>query len=336
MRAVRLREHGSPEVLAVEEVAAPVADASGTRTADGRVLVDLRTAGLNRRDALLREGIPGYRPALPFVLGSDGAGVRRDTGEEVVVSPALRWGTDRRHPTAKFGLLGTNPDDGGTYAETIAVPEANLVPKPRHLTWAEAGVIALSGMTAYRALFTVGRLAKGKSVVVLGAGSGVSTIAVQLAVHAGAKVAVTSSSEDKIALAKDLGATCGVLYTDEDWDVALHQEIGGADLVLDSVGSTLQESVNLLRPGGAVVSMGGTGGGGHVTDFDIRTLYLSHKRILGTAMGAPQDLRDYMDVVATGAIDPVVDSVYALEDVAEAHTQLDSALRYGKIALEIG
>lgn len=326
MRGVLLTEHGGPEVLECTELATP-------EPRPGQVLVELRTAGINRRDALIRAGIgPGYRPQLPVILGSDGAGIRRDTGEEVVILPSLHWGDDDRVPGPDYALLGGGPD-GGTYAELVAVDADCLFPKPRHLAWAEAGALSLSGVTAYRALFTVGRLRAGQTLVILGAGSGVSLIALQLAVKAGARVAVTSSSRDKLNLAQELGAAAGVDYTEPDWELRLRDEIGEADLVLDSVGSTLQESVHLLRRGGAVLSMGGTGDSGIVTDFDIRTLYLQHKRVLGTAMGSPRDFAAFLAMVADGDIDPVIDSVYPLDEVADAHAQLDSNLRFGKIVL---
>lgn len=328
MRGVLLTEHGGPEVLECTGIPDPEPKA-------GQVLVELRTAGINRRDALIRAGIgPGYRPQLPVILGSDGAGIRRDTGEEVIILPSLRWGEDDACPGPDFAVLGGGPD-GGTYAELIAVDESCLLPKPRHLAWAEAGALSLSGLTAYRALFTVGRLRRGQTLVILGAGSGVSLIALQLAVKAGARVAVTSSSEDKLRLAEEMGAAVGVDYTVPDWELRLRDEIGEADLVLDSVGSTLQESVLLLRRGGAVLSMGGTGDSGIVSDFDIRTLYLQHKRILGTAMGSPRDFAGFLEMVSDGDIDPVIDSVYPLDEVAEAHSQLDSNLRFGKIVLSM-
>ena len=113
----------------------------------------------------------------------------------------------------------------------------------------------------------------------------------------------------------------------------LRDEIGEADLVFDSVGSTLQESVMMLKPGGAVVALGGTENQGVVEDFDIRTLYLAHKRVLGTAMGSPRDFAGLLDMVEDGSIDPVIDSVYPLDEAAEAHAQLDSNRRFGKIVL---
>ena len=191
MQAARVHDGG---VLAYESAPDP-------EPKPGEVVVELRTAALNRRDLLVRKGI--YPFPLPIIPGSDGAGVRRDTGEEVVILPALRWGEREDAPGAGFEILG-GPTNG-TYAELIAVPEENLYPKPAGFSWEEAAAFPLAGLTAYRAVFTRGALAAGETVLVLGAGSGVSTFAVQLAAQAGGRVLVTSSSAEKIERARELG-----------------------------------------------------------------------------------------------------------------------------------
>ena len=184
--------------------------------------------------------------------------MRRDTGAEVVINPSLALGaTARRRPGPDFQILG-GPRDG-TYAELVAVPEANVFPKPTRLSWEEAAAMSLAGLTAYRALFARGGLVTGETVLVLGAGSGVSTFVVQLAAQAGARVLVTSSSDEKIERSRALGAEGGVNYATSDW-VAEVKELGGADLVVDSVGSTWPQSLECLRPGGRLVVFGATGG----------------------------------------------------------------------------
>ncbi len=209
MQAVRVHEGGE---LRHETVPDPVAG-------PGEVVVELRTAALNRRDLLVCKGI--YPFPLPLVPGSDGAGVRRDTGEEVVIYPALDWGDREEAFGSDFQILG-GPRDG-TYAELVAVPEANVFPKPARLSWEEAAALPLAGLTAYRALFSRGGLRAGETVLVLGAGSGVSTFAVQLAAQAGARVLVTSSSDDKIERSRALGAEAGVNYATEDWVAAVKE-----------------------------------------------------------------------------------------------------------------
>ena len=283
MKAVVVNEGGG---LSYEDFPDPVAG-------PGEVVVELKAAAINRRDLLLRNPPgPAYEFPKPIVPGSDGAGIRRDTGEEVVIYPGLHWGPREDAAGPEWGILG-GPSNG-TYAELVKLPEENVYRKPPRLSWEEAAAFPLAALTAYRALFAVGRLRADETVLVLGAGSGVSTFAVQLAAQEGARVLVTSSSEEKIERAKELGAAGGVLYTDEGWPEA----VGPVDLVLDSVGSTWRDSARALRPGGRLVVFGGTGGP-EVT-LDVRAIYLSWKSILSTTMGSPHDFFAMLRMVNDG------------------------------------
>src|SRR5438552_3851488 len=182
MQAVVVHEGGR---LAYEMVADP-------DPGPGEVLVELHAAALNRRDLLVRNPPgPAYQFALPVIPGSDGAGIRRDTGEEVVIYPGLGWGDREDAAGPDWRILG-GPDNG-TYAELVKVPRANVFPKPQRLSWEEAAAFPLAGLAAYRALFSVGGLRDVETLLVLGAGGGVSTLAVPLAAQAGARVFVTSS-----------------------------------------------------------------------------------------------------------------------------------------------
>lgn len=325
MQAIVLEDYGEPSVLTAQERTDPLAK-------PGQTLVELRTAAVNRRDTLIRAGIgPAYRFPLPLVLGSDGAGIRRDTGEPVIILPSLDWGPNENVAGPHFRILG-GPDDG-TYAELVAVPEANVFPKPSGLSWEEAAALPLAALTAYRALFTVGALQPGERLVILGAGSGLSLAALQLAVHAGAKVVVTSSSNAKLERATALGADIAINYTDDAWPELVLDATGGADIVLDSVGSTWQQSLNVLSQGGRLVACGGTAGG--EARVDVRTVYLQLKRVLGTKMGSPRDFERLLELVQDGAIRPVVDSVYDLDDAVAAHERIDAGDHFGKVVLTI-
>lgn len=320
MQAVRVHEGGS---LVYEQVPDPVAG-------PGEVIVELRAAGINRRDLLVRSGT--YPFPLPLVPGSDGAGVRRDTGEEVVVFPGLGWGDREDAPAPGFEILG-GPRDG-TYAELIVLPEENLFPKPSAFSWEEAAVFPLAAVTAYRGLFSRGGLQRGETVLVLGAGSGVSTFVVQLAVQAGARVLVTSSSDEKIERAKGLGAEGGVNYaTTEDWPAAV-QELGPIDLVLDSVGSTWQQSLDAARPGGRVVVFGGTGGT-EVT-LQVRPFYFRQQSLYGTQLGSPRDFDALLRMLGEAGWQPVIDSVRPLAEAEAALARMKSGEHFGKLALQIG
>jgi len=317
MQAVRAHEGGR---LVHETVPDPI-------PAEGEVLVELRCAALNRRDSYVAAGT--YPFPLPLIPGSDGAGVRRDTGEEVVVYPGFGWPPGAAFPPAPIGILG-GPRDG-TYAELVALPAENLYPRPRRFSWEESAAFPLAALTAYRALFTRARLQPNETVLVLGAGSGVSTFAVQLASQALARVGVTSSSDEKIDRARGLGAEWGVNYvTTPDWPAAV-KERGGVDVVIDAIGSTWQQSLDCLRLGGRVVVFGATGG----TDvgLHVRPFYFEQRSLLGTMLGGPDDLTGLLRMVADGSWCPVIDSVQPLADAAATVERLVSGEQFGKLVL---
>lgn len=315
MNAVVLRRFGGPDALEAAEWPDP-------EPPPGWVVVELRAAALNWHDVIVRRG--DYPVALPRILGADGAGVRRDSGERVLILPSLRWGGDERHPGPDFEILGDHTN--GTYAELVAVPAENLLPVPRGWGWEEAAALPLAGVTAYRALFTRGGLRAGETVVILGAGGGVSTIAVALARMAGARVLVTSSSPAKLERARELGAAGGVLYADPDWP----QRLEPADLVIDSVGSTWPDSLSVLKPGGRVVAFGATGG--DQATVHVRPFYFGQFSLLGTTMGSPSDFAGLL-----GMLDPrwrpAVDAVLPLDRAREAHARMERRDHFGKLVL---
>ena len=324
MQAVRIHEYGPPSNLVFEQVPDP-------EPAAGEVVVELRAVGVNRRDTAVRRGAYGDFP-LPLTPGSEGAGIRRDTGEEVVIHPGLRWGDREDTSGPEFGILG-GPEDG-TYAELVKIPAENVYPKPAQLSWEEAATLAVAGLTAYRALFTRASLSQGETALILGAGSGVATFAVPLATQAGARVLVTSSSAEKIERARGLGAAGGVDYTDGDWPEAVRELAGGGvDVVLDSVGTTWNDSLRCLRPGGRAVVMGATGGG--QSELDVRPFYLRHLSLLGTTLGSPRDFERFLETVSKATWRPIIDSVRPLAEAAAAHERMEAGEHFGKLVLAV-
>lgn len=325
MQAIVIDEFGTPEVLRPQTVEDP-------RSKPGHVTVRLHAAALNWHDVLVRQG--KYSSPLPHVPGADGAGIRTDTGEEVLILPSLHWGTDESAPGPRWQILGDH--ERGTYAELVSVPTECVAPKPTAMTWEQAAALPLVGLTVYRALFTRGRLKAGEDLLVLGAGGGVATMAVQLATAIGANVTVTSSSDAKIAQARTLGAAGGVLYTDQDWPRAAREltaEGKGFDLVLDSVG-TWEQSLAALRPGGRLVVLGASRA--DTATLAVRPYYFGQYELIGTTMGSPNDFTGLLRMIETYDVAPVpVGAVFPLHEARAAHEFLESGTGFGKVVLSI-
>jgi NADPH:quinone reductase-like Zn-dependent oxidoreductase len=319
-----MHEFGGPSVLRPEEVPDPVAR-------PGWVTVALRASALNWHDVLVRQG--RYGSALPHIIGADGAGVRTDTGEEVVVLPSLNWGDRDDAPSSGWEILGDHTE--GTYAELVSVPAECLAAKPAGLSWAEAAALPLVGVTTYRALFARGRLHSGESMLVVGAGGGIATMAVALAVAAGASITVTSSSPDTIEHAVSAGAHGGVLHDEPGWPVRAREmspNEGGFDLVLDPVGRW-SESVRALRPGGRLVVLGANAA--EIAPMDIRSFYFGQFDLLGTTMGSSRDFTGLLNMIDRCSVrPPVIDSEFPLDRAAEAHEHLERGRTFGKCVLK--
>jgi zinc-binding alcohol dehydrogenase/oxidoreductase len=324
MRAVVQRRFGGPEVLEPTELPDPVPDRAWA-------VVRLMAAALNWHDVLVRQG--RYDSPLPHIPGADGAGVDVETGDEVVVLPSLWWGDDESAPGAQWEILGDHCP--GTYADLVRVPRECVVPKPRNLSWTEAAALPLVGLTMYRALFSRGRLRAGESLLVLGAGGGVATMAVSLAAAAGCEVVVTSSSAAKIERSRELGAAGGVRYDEPDWPAAvvkLSPRGRGFDVVLDPVG-TWGSSLATLRPGGRLVVLGASRG--ERAALDVRPFYFGQFDLLGTTMGSPRDFAGLLRFLDEHAVPPpAIDRVFPLDEAAAAHRHLESGGGFGKVVLQ--
>ncbi len=338
----RIHEHGDLDQVVVEsfEIGDP---------APGQVRVRLRAAALNHLDLFVLEGIPGIEMPLPHVMGGDGAGVIDAVGEgvtgwaagdEVVLNPGLWCGacsaclSGEQNMCSRYQLLGEHVD--GTFARHVLVPQANCHVKPDGLDWHHAAAFPLATLTAWRMILTNGRVKPGDTVLIHGIGGGVSLVAMQIALAAGARVYVTSHSEAKLARARELGAREAWNYRELDISREVRRATSrrGVDLVVDNVGqATFATSIKSVRKGGAIVTCGGTSGPD--LPVDVRYLFWNHVRILGSTMGSEPDFRSMVRAVANGAIVPIVDSVYPLEAAAEALGHLRGARQFGKVVLEI-
>jgi NADPH:quinone reductase-like Zn-dependent oxidoreductase len=348
MKAIVITKGGGPEQLQLKQIDPPPPQA-------GQARVRLHAAGLNHRDVWQRLA---YQGPEPMILGSDGAGVvegvgqdrdRAWVGKEVVINPGLHWGDREDAPGAHFQILG-NPTFG-TYAESVTVPVENLAPKPAHLDFVHAAAFPLAGLTAWRALFTHGRLQAGHTVLLPGIGGGVAGFALTFAKAAGARVIVTSSSPDKLKKAKEQGADFGVDYRDARWEQHVRDYVfnngvssngvsgngagqNGIDLVLDHSGEkTIPAAVRLVRPGGRVVFLGVTTG--ENLSIGLRQIYFKQISLTGTTMGSPREFQALCHFMDLHQVRPEIHHIYPLEEAAAAHKLMESGGQYGKILLKM-
>jgi NADPH:quinone reductase-like Zn-dependent oxidoreductase len=278
---------------------------------------------------------------LPKIPGSDGSGevVARGEGAEgpgegteVVINPALFWGDNPRVPGKEYRILGI-PDEG-TFAQFIKVPSDHVFPKPSHLTHEEAAALPLAALTAHRALVTRGQIQEGDTVLVPGVGGGVATFVVQIANALGARVFVTSGSDEKVEEAKGFGAEGGVNYNSEDWSRELKSMTGGVDLSVDHVGGdAFNALVSLARPGGRIVVFGATAG--PTPKMMTIRVALKHLDVLGTAMGTPEEFGAMLDLYAEHGLRPQVNETFSLEDTSSALHLMQEGSGMGKIVLQM-
>jgi zinc-binding alcohol dehydrogenase/oxidoreductase len=325
VKAIRIHEDGGPEVLRYEDVADP-------SPGPGEVLVRLRAASLNHLDVWVRQGLPSV--PKPRILGADGAGVVAAVGEgvngfaegqAVVLNPGLDDGAR---------IVGEHMD--GTHAELIAVPSDYVHPLPEGVSFEEAAAFPLVFETAYRMLVTKAGIHEGEWVLLWGIGSGVATAALAIAKALGARAIVTSSSEEKLARARELGADAGVA-TDADVGAAVKEATGGkgVDVVVEHIGeATWKTSLQAVRAGGRIVVCGATSGAN--PPANLHRIFWKQLTVYGSTMGTREDFRGAYDLVASGRAKPVVDRVFPLAEAAAAHEYLESGRQLGKVVLSVG
>ncbi|OLN23571.1 alcohol dehydrogenase [Domibacillus antri] len=302
----------------------------------GEVRVKLKTAGLNHRDLFVLHRHKENEP--PLIIGSDGAGIVDAVGEgvtsvqlgdEVIINPGLGWQKNSDAPPSGFEIVGL--PFHGTFAESIVVPAENAVKKPSYLSWEEAGVLSLAALTAYRALFTRGKVKEGMHVLIPGIGSGVATFLLQFAKAAGAAVYVTSRSEEKRRKALELGADKAI-DSEGDWSEALDGQ--KMDLVIECVGAaTFNKSLDRLKTGGTIVTFGASAGD-EVT-INLRTFFYGQFTMYGSTLGSGEELAEMIQFIEQHNIRPVIDHVYKFDQFEQAFTRMDKAEQLGKIAFSI-
>jgi NADPH:quinone reductase-like Zn-dependent oxidoreductase len=326
VKAIRIHEDGGPEVLRYE-------DAPDPEPAPGEVLVRLRAASLNRLDVWMRKGLPSV--PKPRILGADGAGTvealgeavdgRLAPGQEVVLNPGL---ADGAH------IIGEHCD--GTHAELIAVPAEYVHPKPEHLSFEQAAAFPLVYETAYRMLVTRAALQPDEWVLAWGVGSGVGSASLVLAKALGARVIATSSSDEKLGRATELGADVAVNHATADVAKEVKAATGGhgADVVVEHVGeATWKSSLSAAAQGGRIAVCGATSGPN--PPAGLNRIWWKHLSVLGSTMATRADFAALLGLLEAERITPVVDRTFPLAEAADAHRRLEDGQQFGKIVLSI-
>jgi len=342
MKAVIFEQHGGSEVLKLTEVPNP-------QIKPNEVLVEVRACALNHLDVWVRGGLPGIKIPLPHILGNDVAGVVREVGElvtwvkpgdEVMLQPGVSCGhcpeclAGRDNMCDEYDIIGYRRDGG--YAELLAVPGVNIIPKPKDLSWPEAAALPLVTLTAWHMLVTQARVQPGEDVLVHAAGSGVGSLGIQIAKLRGARVIATASSNAKLTKASELGADETVNYTHDDWPREVRKLTGGrgVDVVFEHTGAaTWPGSLVSLRKGGRLVTCGATSGFDARTD--LRQVFYRHLTILGSMMGSKAELLSAMKFIESGQIRAVVDRTLPLADARKAHELMEDRAQFGKLVLVI-
>ena len=346
MKAVRFHKFGGADVLVCEDVPVP-------RPGRGEVVIGLKAAALNHIDVWLRKGVAEKNLKMPHIPGSDGAGVVAEAGEgvgaplpgeNVLVSPGISCGVcgfcleGRDNFCPSFYTVGTKYD--GTYAEYVKIPAVNAVPVPPGLSFEQAASVPLVFLTSWHMLVSLARIARGDTVLVHGAASGVGSAAVQIAKLFGAFVIATAGTEEKLKKAMDMGADEGINYTQDGFAEEVKRLTGkkGVDVVFEHIGGKIfSDSIPLLSKGGRLVTCGAT------SDFnakiDLRYVFSRQLSVYGSYLGTKRELLELLKFFGeTGhgiRFRPVIDSVFPLERAAEAQLRMEGRNVSGKIVLSI-
>lgn len=343
MKALTLTALGSLDNLKVQDVPAPAL------TGPDDVLVRMRAMGLNHLDLFVVDGLPGVQYNFPHIMGGDGAGVVEQIGsavknvkpgDRVMINPGIScYGcapclAGEQSLCETYRLLGEHIP--GTAAELVVVPARNLGLVPETMPWDRAAAFSLATLTAWRMLMNRAALRTGETVLIWGIGGGVSLAALQIAKLVGARVIATSSSDAKLARARELGADQLLNHTTMDVPAEVRKLTArqGVDVVVDNVGEkTWEKSIRCLGRMGRLVTCGGTTGPMVVTD--VRKLFWYQYSILGSTMGNYREYQAVVRLAHQGNLWPVVDSVFPLARSGEAFARLNAGEQLGKIVLEV-
>ncbi len=326
MKAMRIHEDGGPDVLRYEDVPDP-------EPAAGEVLIRLRAASLNHLDLWVRKGLPSV--PKPRILGADGAGIVEalgdgvdglELGQRVVINPGLVHGDT-------IGVVGEHAD--GTHCELFAIDAGQVFALDDALSFEQAAAFPLVYETAYRMLVTKAQVQEGEWALIWGIGGGVSTAAFEICRALGVRTIVTSSSDEKLATARDWGADVTVNHADGDVVAAVKEATGkGVHVVVESVGdATWARTLAAVRPAGRIVVCGATSGPN--PPAALHRFWWKQLTLMGSMMGTRDDFVGVYELVRSGRARIHVDSVFPLAEAAAAHERMEAGAQLGKIVLAI-
>ena len=340
MKAIRFHQHGGPEVLKYEEAPDP-------KIVANEVMVEVKACALNHLDVWIREGVPGWRIPLPHIAGSDVSGVvaevgslvtRVKQGDRVLLCPGLSCGQCEMcfkgldSACRQFTVLGVFVDGG--YANYVKAPEMNVLPIPGDLSYDEAAAVPLVFLTAWHMLFTRAGLKPGEEVLVIGAGSGVGSAAIQMAKLVNARVIATAGADWKLEKARALGADEGINHAQQSIrdEVKRLTRKRGVDVVVEHVGAAVWEDCfDSLATYGRLVTCGMTTGGD--LKLNGQGLFGRQRTILGSFMGSKAELVDALKFIGQRKLKAVIDSAFPLQEAAAAQSKMEGREFFGKILL---
>jgi NADPH:quinone reductase-like Zn-dependent oxidoreductase len=340
MKAVVFRQHGGPEVLEYADVPTP-------EPHRGEVLINVKATSINHIDIFLRRGMPGIKVPFPKIAGSDAAGIIQavgpdvsslQVGQRVTINPGISCGHCEfcadgfGSQCVSYEMIGESRD--GAYAEFISVPAHIVLPIPDSIPFAEAAAAPLVFLTAWSMLVGKGKIRPGEDVLILGAGAGVGTAAIQIAKLGGCRVFATASSDEKLQRAKELGADFLIDYTKEEFDRKIRELTGkrGVDVVIDYIGAdTWVRSLRSARRGGRVLTCGATTG--FAPQTDLRQIFFRQVQVIGSTMGSHREFLDVMKCIFRGQLKPVIDRVLPLTEARKGHELIEQRAVFGKIVL---
>ena len=340
MKCVRIHEHGGIDKLLYEEIPTPTIGPS-------EVLLNVKATSVNHIDLWVRQGLPGVRFKLPMIPGVDAAGIVAESGdavdhvkagERVVVAQGISCGhcvhclNGNDTLCKNYVLIGEHRD--GADAEYLVVPGRNVLPLSEKISFEEAAASALVFLTAWQMLVDKAKVRAGEDILILGVSSGVGSAALQIAKLFGARVIATTSTDEKAAKARELGADDVINYNTQDLleEVRRLTAKKGVEIVIDHVGKrTWEHSIRSLTKGGRLVTCGATSGYEAVTD--LRYVFYKQLQILGSTMGRKGDLITIFKFIEVCKLKPVIDRVMPLKEVRNAHRLIEEGRHFGKIVL---